>query len=234
MDNQMKNDSKTILNQNGETFGFSSEDYRSFATAYSELSYAMAHNDYNLVSLFNLVREQLGKQNFFKLLTNGLRLSASEISDLNRKLSAFEQIPSQVIWNTIGYRGIQKIMSMPVDKRDLLLRSISERGDNLTLKEFYSLYSQSSKNGKSKSEKESSYRPRKDKKRSNKDRSSKDSDESITLTRSDLERIVRRSVESVMNPSTKSQKNQGKKNHKSHKFSGSSKMGRFAFQPMMV
>ena len=231
MDTQMIDSmKKTLLNKNGETFGFSSEDYQSFVSAYSELSYAMAHNDYNLVSLFNLVREQLGKQDFYKLLTTGLRLSASEISDLNRKLAAFQQIPSQIIWNTIGYRGIQKIMSMPSTNRDLLMQDISERGDNLTLKEFYSLYGKYSK--RSESDKENSYRPRnKDKKRSNKGWNQDRSDESITLTRSDLERIVRRSVESVMSPTNSKQ---GKKNHKSHKLSGSSKLGRFAFQPMMV
>lgn len=221
----MIDDVKSILNQNdGETFGFSSEDYQSFVTAYSELSYAMAHNDFNLVSLFNLVREQLGKQDFSKLLTKGLRLSESEISDLNRKLAAFQQIPSQIIWNTIGYRGIQKIMSMPTTNRDLLLQDISEHGDNLTPKEFYSLYGKYSKGEKAskwlgKGERSSDSR--------------KGSDERISITRSDLERIVRRSVETVMGPSIQKDK-RGKKNQKNHKFSGSSKLGRFAFQPMMV
>jgi len=219
MENQMIDDVKNILNQNGETFGFSSEDYQSFVTAYSELSYAMAHNDFNLVSLFNLVREQLGKQDFSKLLTKGLRLSESEISDLNRKLAAFQQIPSQIIWNTIGYRGIQKIMSMPTTNRDLLLQDISERGDNLTLKEFYSLYS-----------KYFNERSEWATKGEDTDSDEHSSDGRISITRSELERIVRRSVETVMGPSIQKNK-RGKKNHK---FSGSSKLSRFAFQPMMV
>jgi hypothetical protein len=226
MDTQMIDSvKKCLLNKNGETFGFSAEDYQSFVTAYSELSYAMAHNDYNLVSLFNLVREQLGKQDFYKLLTTGLRLSASEISDLNRKLAAFQQIPSQIIWNTIGYRGIQKIMSMPSTNRDLLMQDISERGDNLTLKEFYSLYGKYSKNQKAETAWD------KDEKWS-RSTNRKGSDERISITRSDLERIVRRSVETVMGPSTKGK--HGKKNQKNHKFSGSSKLSHFSFQPMMV
>jgi len=234
MDTQMINGKKNFINQNGETFGFNSEDYQTFVTAYSELSYAMAHNDYNMVSLFSLVREQLGKKNFFKFLTAGLHLSPSEISDINRKLAAYQQIPNQIIWNTIGYRGVQKIVSMSTDTRGRLLQDISDHGDNLTLKEFYSLYSKYSKKSGEKSSGKGERNWKNDKKNDKKlsDRSDDVdtlSDERISLTRSDLERIVRRSVESVMSPSMGKRAKHGKRNGKDK-----SKLSRFTFQPMTV
>ena len=235
MDTQMINGSKNFINQNAEIFGFSPDDYQTFVTAYSELSYAMSHNDYNMVSLFSLVREQLGKKNFFKFLTAGLHLAPSEISDINRKLAAYQQIPNQIIWNTIGYRGVQKIVSMSTDTRGRLLQDISDHGDNLTLKEFYSLYGKYSKSGEKSGGKrdwksgERNWNKKNDKK--NDEKLSDRSDERISLTRSDLERIVRRSVESVMSPSMG---NRGKRGGKGKSQISGSKLSRFEFKPMTV
>lgn len=232
MDCQTKNKSlKNLMNQKGETYGFSSDDYQSFVRAYSEISYAMAHNDFSFASLFHVVREQLGKQNFAKLLSNGLRLSVSEISDLNRKLSAFDRIPSQTIWNTIGYRGIQKIMSMPSNDRDSLLRKLSEKGENLTVKDFYSFYGrQNGRNSDQKSDRKSDWKSE-SKKGRKQDRQSQNSrsGETITLTRSDLENIVRRSIENVLG-SRKSQKQSGS----AKKGKCPSKMNQIKLQAMIV
>jgi len=172
--------------KNRSSFGFSREDYDSFKTSYSQISFATAHNDYCYVSLLSEARTQISEKNFSDLLRNGLRLSVSEISDINRKLAAFREIPSQIIWDTIGYRGIQKMMSMPRDSRETLMEAINSCGDNFTLKDFNSLYNRVTNR--------------------NTDKDTSKNSKMLTISRSDLEKVVRQSIEKVIGKKPKGKK----------------------------
>jgi hypothetical protein len=120
-------------------YGFSTADYEVFKTSYGQLSHAISRNDYCEATLFTKIRDGISKKNFSRLLTEKLGLSASEISYLCRKLSAFQQISDRNIWETIGYTGVQKILWLPQEQAQKLL-SMLRNEKNLTVESFTSLY----------------------------------------------------------------------------------------------
>jgi len=122
-----------------QNYGLTTDAYVAFQATYSQQAMNFARAAFAEVELFSRIKDNVGKKNFYRLLTQALRFEQSDISALNRLMSAYRQISERTIWETIGVIGIGRVVSLPQQIRQQLIASLRNE-KNLTPNIFWSLY----------------------------------------------------------------------------------------------